>query len=384
MPGSGFNPTIPSSIQLGEQRPGDSRESSVQAIAAPGGRPFLWPHLVTWHRLDPQPNGYSSWDGVATHPTFAPGGYDSLDTKAMDALDAIMAGAGMDPLASFWGAQTPAGDRFMEPYLARQAPVKVGVLFEVGDCIENPILRFDSKCLVPFDGTLGAENAQIFRDRIAHLHERYFSNPKYGDRILRVGGLPVVFVWLTNGFTGDFKSVCRAVKAEFPVYLVGANLNLYNPPQGSELERTLGGLDAISAYGIADSNFAPDGAIDAEYAARWEQAMQSWSQWMKKNMKHALLIPPLLFAYDDTNVPGRHNRVFRSDPEGARILMETAYAFIEGSQRACGNVAPGVVVVSLNEDFEGSSTYPTLEYGDTYYKLLQEFSKRQLSPRECN
>lgn len=381
-PFSHANPAMPS-INLGGQQSDGPRGTSAQAIAAPGGRPFLWPHLLTWARHDTRPGGHSSWDMVATHPTFAPQGYDSLDVAVMDKLNSIMDAAGMEPLASYWAAQTSAGDAFMESYLARPSPIKVGVLFEVGDCIENQIQRFDSKCHVPFDGALGAENAQIFHDRIAHLHNRYFNNPKFADRILRVDGLPVVFVWLTNGFTGDFKSVALAVKAEFPVYLVGANISLYNPPQGRELERTIGGMDAISAYGVADGNFAPDGKIDAEHTARLRQALQSWSQWMRDNMKHAVLIPPMMFAYDDTRVPGRRGSVFESDAEGARILMETVYTFIEGSQKACGNVAPGALVVSLNEDFEGSSVYPTLEYGDRYYKLLQEFSSRTLPPRNC-
>lgn len=383
MPFSHANPTLPSSIDIGKSSAHDVRTSSAEDAAITPGKPFVWPHLVTWHRLS---KDFSSWDHVGTHPLFAPGGYDSLDTTVMQQLNSIMASTGMSPMVSWWGENDSAGDRFLDAYLSVPSPVRLGILFEVGDCAAGiGLMRFDSSCHVPFDsGTLGSENATLFHDHIEHLWTKYFNNPKYADRFVRIGGRPVVFIWLTGAFRGNFAAVAKQVKEQYPVYLVGSDMNLYNPARDGYKD-IVGGLDAVSAYGIADSTLVPaDGHMDSEYAARYRQALQSWSQWLHANARGVLLIPPILFAYDDTQVRGRTNSPIVSSPEEARVLMETLYAFIAGSRETCdGNVAPGTMVVSFNEDFEGSSVYPTREHGDAYLQVLAEFANRTLPPQSC-
>ena len=317
--------TIPSNLSVNENSSGGPNKTSVNDVS-PTGRPFIWPHFVTWHRKTKE---HTNWDNVGTHPLLWPEGYDSLDTTVMAQINQYMQSVGMEPLASYWEPQTPSGDIFLRTYLPVPGP-RVGVLFEAGDCVANVgLLRFASECKIPFDGTeLGRENARLFREHIEHLHTNFFNNPQYADRFLRVGGKPVVFIWLTGAFTGDFKSVANAVKAEFPIWIVGSNVNLYNPPRSNELDGVIGGLDAVSAYGIADTTQAPNGEIDENYIARYRAALQSWSQWLNKRAPGVMLIPPLLFAYDDTNVPGRTSPPLTSSPEQARLLMETAYGFI--------------------------------------------------------
>jgi hypothetical protein len=372
--------TIPGNLSVNGSSGGKVDQSSAQD-AAPAGRPFIWPHYVTWHR---KTKDFSSWDKVGTHPSMWPDGYDSLDPVVIGQLNQFMMSVGMSPLTSYWEPEKDSGDKFLETYLSIPGP-QLGVLFEANDCVSNSgLLRSDSKCRIPFDGTeLGKENARLFREHIAHLHTNFFANPKYADRFMRVGGRVVVFIWLTGAFDGDFKSVANAVKSEFPIWIVGSNMNLYNPPRGKELESILGGLDAVSAYGIADTTQATNGEIDTNYIARYRSALQSWSQWLHQHVPNAVLIPPLLFAYDDTHVPGRTSSPLVSSREQAHDLAETAYAFIAASQETCGNVAPGALVVSLNEDYEGSSVYPTQEHGTIYTDVLREFSSRTLPTRTC-
>lgn len=306
------------------------------------------------------------------------GAYDSSDPATIVAINAELENAGIVPLVSWWGPHDKAGDQFLDVFLSIPSSLKIGLLYEVsGRLHKNPEERYDFN---------DPRNVQIFQDDIRHLYERYWARPEYRHRFHTVNGKPVLFIWLSQAFVGDFENVSARTPYRDALYLIGSNFNLFESVPRDGDTSVIGGLDAVSSYGTSIWQLAdylgvvpdPEGKyhVTTQYVDQYLKSAFRWSSWLETNAPKIKLILPMGFAYADGR-PG--NIPMTSTREEAEHFASEVQKMIMLSVLDQKNILPFVLVVSYNEHYEGSSIEPTREYGNTFIRIIQTFFKEPIS-----
>jgi len=357
-------------------------ENRTELPSPPGsdtGTIQVMAHYVSWHRE------CIVWEEEAPiQPIRNSGvcdvGYDSRDPEIIRQQNEEFLENDIVPLASWWGKAGSrlerSGDLFLDAYLSVPSPVRIGILYEMTELL---IKSDDGK----FDFN-NPENVERFASDIEYLNTKYFS--KYPDRFYRIDGKPVVFVWLTGLFKGPFHIAAEQARARANVYLIGSDFNIFSYFR-TELLDTVKGFDAVSSYGIYSPDLArTQSEIDEQYLGKYVQSALRWAQWLEDNAPRVVLIPPMMFAYDDTMTrPEAGNLPITSSHEIAVLQARTVQSLIHDSLERCGNIVPYVIFVSYNEHYEGTSLEPTDRYGDSYLRIVGDvFTEPVPAPLVCN
>lgn len=334
-------------------------------------------HYCNWHRKEGREN---TWPTTSIKPLLTNGsgdGYDSFNPGIIREHNRQMLAEGIVPLISWWGTTSSAGDEFLDHYLAIPSELKVGLLYEA-----DGRLRPNGEGWFDFDDPW---NRDRFVSDIRHLNEKYWSRPEYRDRWFRIDDRPVLFIWLTHAFRGKFVDASARAREIAPIFIIGSDFNI-----DAYIREGLGdvvrGVDALSAYGVYHPLRAPmhGGHIDGEYVRLYTTSYRTFTEWLMVNAPGVTFIPPLMFAFDDRNVPGRNN------PPLAETTVDEAYAFartiraiLEESRTTCAPVWPGILVVSWNEHYEGTGIEATKEYQDWWLRIIRETFSEPLPGSSC-
>lgn len=105
-----------------------------------------------------------------------------------------------------------------------------------------------------FDGS----KKRIFVEDFEYMADRYFNHPNY----LKIDGKPVVFIYLTSSFAGDYRGALQAIREAvrvkgYDLYLVGDEIYWTAP----DLNR-ISAFDAITAYNMHSNEAINDGYPD--------------------------------------------------------------------------------------------------------------------------
>jgi hypothetical protein len=334
--------------------PVSAQESGIPVLA----------HYVSWHAKCPNNvPACDAWKMASTIPLRTDGiagiGYAASDPAIIAAHNAEMREHGILPLISWWGPDVPAGDAFLNSYLAVKDPLRIALLYEAGGRLTgSQEFNFDTP----------ANRARFVAD-MKHFQDTYWS--KYPERFLKIDGRPVVFIWNTNLFVGAFDLAVREARAHASFFLVGSEVNVPMGPRAG-LARIVKEMDAISSYGLYNLDFAKkyDGHMNRDYASAYFKALTDWSAWLVAYAPATKLFVPLMFSYDDTKVPGRSSIPITSTPTEMELMARVARLAVEVSAAGCGNVLPFVLFVSYNEHYEGSSAEPSDRYGFNVLEIL--------------
>lgn len=311
-------------------------------------------HFVTWYSQQRPGIIEHQWDEAAVFPIRrGPGageGYDSKDPDIIRQQNEDFLKYGITPLASWWGAEHFAGDAFLNVYLTVPSPVKIGILYEVTGLLTSGTQG--RRTVYDFDDP---GNAQKFVSDIRYLKDTYFG--RYPERFATIDGRPIIFIWLSGLFVGDFAHAAAEVKDE--VYIIGSEVSPYPPGKNTEEHLSvIRGLDAVSSYGIQFDDFH-SGRLDAAFVGQNISAYRLWSRWLQVHAPDVELIVPLSFSANDTGIPERapHSRPFISTYEEAYDAAEQYRAFLTEAYLGCAmtNVRVAVNITSYNEHVEGTS-----------------------------
>jgi len=336
-----------------------TQRGAPPAAPATDSRIPILAHFVNWFEKNLYAN---SWTGATTVPLRRDGrsgfGYDSRDTAVIRGQNDEMLAHGIVPLVSWWGPETIGGDTFLDLYLTIPGP-RLGLLYEVsGRLHAGEDGRFDMD---------DPANAQQFLDDMQHLSDRFWSQPEFADRWFRIDGRPVLFIWLSHGFTGTFEPLGAQVRERFSVYLVGSDFNLDSHFREG-LEGVVRGMDAVSAYGIYHPRLSAFtyGHLTTAYVDRYVRSYDVWVRWLQQMAPGVHFIPPLQFAFQDT----RGNPRLTSTRDEAWRFAHLVRFLLQKSQACSEPVLPYVLLTSYNEHFEGSAVEPSLSYRDDWLDIL--------------
>jgi hypothetical protein len=301
------------------------------------------------------------WSVAGILPEAYPKGYDSKDPAAIAYFNALMEVNGILPMVSWWARDTYAGDAFLDVYLDMPGP-QLGILYEA---IGPGRMQADANGNIDLNDP---KNSEIFISDMQHLQEKYFS--RYSDRFFRIDGRPVVFIWISHAFTGQFEPIVAAARQNASFYLVGSEFTApWAMAQGHET--VLRAMDAISAYGFFDTK-RYNSQMNLQSLADYRQAVYRWSDWLAENSSHTKLLLPMSFSYDERKLPNRNGLYFMSSFEMARQFAELVRWLIETQCAASGRILPVSYITSFTEWFEGSAIAPSNKYGDGYLRIIND------------
>jgi hypothetical protein len=343
-------------------------------------------HFQNWSGKDEFRNTIAA-DGL-THPLRGNGGYSSIDEKIIKEQNQEMLQNGLVPAISWWARKGEpldySGDSFWDTYLKIPSPLQCLLLYEVtARLITRPIIDPEGTPREAYDFD-DPVNVARFQSDMVYLYTRYFSRPEYRDRFFLIDGKPVVFVWLSHAFMGNFEKASKGISIRDKIYIIGSNFAVTGGTPAEGDTSIIGGLDAVSAYGIYDSKLAQQrarmetdrtsqfygrmvGHVDAEYVAEWDHRIGLWSLWISRWAPHVDLIPPIMYAFDNGK-----NFPLTSTYAEAEYFAHRARTVIDNSEEYHRNIRRRLILaVSFNEHYEGSSLEPTVEYGSSFLDITR-------------
>jgi glycoprotein endo-alpha-1,2-mannosidase len=238
-----------------------------------------------------------------------------------------------------------------------------------------------------------AAKTETFRSHFKYLAENFFSDPSY----YKIDGRPVVYIYLTRTFKGDYQNAIRLVRQDlltlgWNVFLVGDEVYW-----GSPNTTRISTLDAITAYNMhgphqyagypSQTSFIPD--VAGKFS-QYKLAAES---------RGVIFIPDILPGFNDrgTRLSTNHyiipTRVHMDSSHTSTFSqsIDMAIPYIDNSLNAIcitsfnewhedTQIEPTIVTEAVNVDMDGTTVYTDgfyyKGYGTDYLNLIW----KKLSP----
>lgn len=319
-------------------------------------------YYYPWYGADGQ-HWESGYEGKAEGKGPELGEYDSRSPEVIRRHLADSQAFGIDNwICSWWGPGSREDEtlrRHILPELeaaGRSAnPVTFSIFYEAAG-----ILGLDPETGIEFD----TSKTTLFAGHFRYLADHYFSHPAYR----RVEGKPVVSLYLSRAFAGDYARAIASVRAVaaargFSLFLVGDEVYWGDP----DSER-IGLYDAVTPYnmhgpaeyaGLDDwTPFIAD--CDAVYG-RWREAAAAVG---------VKFIPGAMPGFDSRGVdPAAHYPISRQLRPGAGPVSTFA-AMAEMAKRHLDPSLREVAITSFNEWHEGTGIEPAKGEGESAGEVI--------------
>ncbi len=272
---------------------------------------------------------------------------------------------GIEFLVSSWWGQNSWEDITLRDFILPElenTPVKFTIYYE------SAILGFDQGGI-----TINAEKEEQLINDFTYIAETYFSHPN----ILKVEDKPVVFIYLSSLFSGNYEPAFVNVRSAvlgtgFPVFLVGDEVGW-----GESSQTHMRFLDAVSPYIMfgnpeyegypANRDFFSDISVQA---GEWEKTAHSENKFVIPNVHpgfnnravgNAFVGPRKIQKdYENTSMLAEYIKVMRPfiDPTLKMIMITSWNEWHEDTQ-----IEPTITTSVTNGDNSGSGNFYTQGYG---------------------
>ena len=208
--------------------------------------------------------------------------------------------------------------------------------------------------------------ANVYSD-VAYMAKNYFDDPNY----MRIGGRPVLFVYLTRvlsrvGKLGETTALMRQAameNGEHDLYIMGDQVFNEAPDDGNTYE-PFDLLDGVTNYDIYGNLRRPDGYAGIERLTDLANRNKEWRDQARVHGNCAF-VPGIAPGYNDRSVRDGHTALSRKldegEPEGSlfRASLEMALGLTEDST---GNM---LMITSWNEWHEDTQIEPVVNIGQS-------------------
>lgn len=256
--------------------------------------------------------------------------------------------AGIDFLVASWWGPNDFTDRVLQTsYLLNPNPVPLALFYEIKARFQDRRIDFSNPTY-----------RDILAQDFVYMAKRYFSHPAY----LRIDGKPVVFIYLTRIFTGDYaaaiKQVRDAVKQEgFDIFIVADEAYW-----GSITAPRARVFDAVTAYNMHTASLVEDDF--AGFLTKVDEAYAKWAAFCALP-NSPRFIPNVMPGFNDSGVrPEAHNPKLLPSPERFRSFLELALKYVDPA-------LPMLMVTSFNEWHEDTQIEPSIRFGTAYLDTLR-------------
>lgn len=294
-----------------------------------------------WGQIDPQAQDIGR---VAHYPLN--GAYDSHDPLVVAAQMQWAQAAGLDGFVVSWWGQDSFEDRAV-PLLLEQAQthrLRIALYYEGWHTADHSVVDSIAEAV----------------DDLLYILQTYGSHPAY----LRKDGQPVIFIY-NRAYEAlslaDWNAILEQVNAEYPG---GFLASMHTAPSDKESVALAGGAHKFNyAYALVEAGLESPQEIGAFMA-------QEYAGFLEKTRRAGLwACLTVLPGWDDTQV---RDGVIIERQDGAvyRAIWEAALAL----DPEC------ILVTSWNEWHEGAEIEPSIEFGDQYLTLTNEYIEQWKQP----
>lgn len=293
------------------------------------------------------------------------GQYDSSDLRTIERHISWSFQFGIDFWAISWWPGQPELDRVIRDRIFQAkniGDIKFCIFYESGGLG----LEEDRIELTP-------QKAQKLLTDFKYLARNYFTHPSY----LKIKERPVVILYLTRTFVGDYEKVITGLRKElqslgFDLFLVGDEIFWYVmrpkplPPSTTPFKERMGLFDAVTSYNLY--NWAKPKQMGYGISSTYlSEVHDLFVAYRSAGGQKVRLIPSAIPGYNDRGVrlSEKHPVIPRQFDSGGeegsffvQALKKTVVPFIDP-------VLPMVLITSFNEWNEGTQVEPAREEGET-------------------
>lgn len=302
-------------------------------------------YYAWWGRGTHWENGY---DGI---PVL--GEYNSRDSNVIEQHLDWLGRAGINWLSFSWWGRDSWSDETIGNYLLKSAAIEdfeFSILYETQKLLDQGSngwrTDFDSRA-----------NREQFISDIEYLADAYFSRDNY----LHFDGRPVLYLYTSSGFEGDFNRARREAERRIDqeLYFVGDfPFQEWTPAKATDLD-FFDGLSNYSAF------YEPWDDINDVVPG---QPRHKYTEWLLRAKSTGIdFIPTLSRGFDKTS----H---YQQSSKELPILEGSPQSFASWCEATRGSIDPdrsAVLVTSFNEWHEGTQFEPGREYGTGYLDVVK-------------
>jgi hypothetical protein len=252
-------------------------------------------------------------------------------------------------VVSWWNRNSYLDENIKNGFLKARniGDIKFAIFYESPNCLGQKI---------PIDFNAPAVKEKFIND-FNYLAETFFKHPSY----FKIGGHPVVVIYLTRVFTGDFPAAVAQVrenlkKKGFNVYFIGDEI-WWNPvPASSGAGATPAppSWNGLTAYNLYYPAFSKDGIKNtADLADKIKMVYENWQKYLSGDSALSL-IPGIIPQYDDYKL--------RKNPPLYAAAAEDFLKMLEVAKNSASPVGPKkqkiILITSWNEWHEGTAIEP--------------------------
>lgn len=290
----------------------------------------------------------SGYDGKLANLKPSLGEYSSRDPKVISQHLNWSNDLGIDHLiCSWWGPQSWEDETLLRHVL----PV-------IEDQEEAPqfCLLYETAGILGLDPDVGIDfdlrgNSRKLGEHIHYLARNYFSHPSY----LKVDGKPVIYLYLSRTFTGDYAEGLEnartvAESLGFELFFVGDEV-YWGAPDKERIVQ----FDAITSYNMHGPEAFSHLTDWNEFLSETESIYQQYRE-VARELKVGF-IPGVLPGFDSRGASGDHYPIPRSlnqDLPGNSTLK----AFLDLAGRQLDPKLKTIAITSFNEWHEGTQLEP--------------------------
>lgn len=304
-------------------------------------------YYYPWYHAD------RHWDeGYKGSPVL--GEYSSRDQTVISKHIGWASDYGIDFfLTSWWGANSWE-DMTIKDYFLKSKDttyIKFAILYE-----SYGRLKADEKGKINFDDP---NNKKILIEDFLYLSKTYFSHKQY----LRINDKPVVFIYLSREFEGDYIGAIAELRAElrkqgYELYLIGDQVYWSSPSEESE-QKLMKQFDAVTSYNMHTS--VSD--IEVNFVGKVSDKYREW--FGVANNLGIDFIPNIMPGFDDSGCcPEAKNPPILRDTTTFRAFSEEAKKYLSDK-----NI---VLITSWNEWHEYTSIEPDKSYSESYLQIINQ------------
>jgi len=276
---------------------------------------------------------------------------------------------GVNQIIASWFGAGRYGDVALRNYLLPSNKLvtntlRVCVLYESrGALVQNAT----DNNRIYFDNALN-NNEQRLKDDFSYLAMHYFGHAQY----LRVQNKPVVYLYLTRSYRGDFAGAFGRMRQHirdtfgYDLYLVAGEVSWRTP----DASRFVGIYDAITTYNMYGPGIYRGYPDDTNFFIDLQAKYEEWR--LVANSLGIPLIPQAMPAYNDRGVrladdnyawPHERNAGLAGSGQYSTFAesIRVAYRALQSQSAAGvgGGLEPTIAITSWNEWNEDSSIEPT-------------------------
>ena len=196
----------------------------------------------------------------------------------------------------------------------------------------------------------GAAEVQLFYDHIKHMSETFFSHPNYW----KIGGRPVVVIYLSRLFAGDYATALTRARQDFNVYFIGDEHHHGKPePERHRL------WDAITAYNLHSGGDIAGYSEETGYLDKIKEIYAAHTAAAAENGYKFL--PNVIPGYNDRGVRLEADR----NPQPRRVHPDSSHyshfsQMMDLALEATDSELDAITICSWNEWYEDSQIEPTI------------------------